>query len=284
MVEVAEADNQIAIVGPMSNSVSGVQLEREATYPDIEKMYEYAMENKQKNSGQIFQFPRVAFLCTLIKKEVIEKIGGLDERFSPGNFEDDDFCLRTQIAGYKTVIAKDVFIHHFGSKSFTADGTKKYAERLEINKQIFVEKWGADPEEIWLKGKKCLNKNIFYPLEIDKFSETIQRAHVCIQDKEYELALNYLRTVLENKNFNFDKSQTKIDSLFHLAGKICLIERKFEQAINYFQKELENNCESVRAYKGLGDTYLAMGDKEEAQKTYKKVYKQKDLKELTEIN
>ncbi len=283
MVEVAEVDNQIGLVGPISNSVSGVQFDKEATYPDIPKMHVYAKKNREKNAGQIFQFPRVAFLCTLIKKEVIEKIGGLDERFSPGNFEDDDFCLRAQIAGYKTVVAKDVFIHHFGSKSFTADGTKKYAERLEINKKIFVEKWGADPEEIWLRGKEYLNKNIFYPLDSDELSEIVQRAQVCIQDKEYGLALNYLQTVLENKKFNFDNSQTKIDSLLHLAGKICLIERKFEQAINYFQKELDNNYGSLRAYKGMGDALSALGEKEEAFKVYQKAHEQMDLAELTEI-
>jgi len=281
MIEVAEADNQIGLVGPISNSVSGVQFDKEAAYPDITAMHAYAKKNKEKNKGQIFPFPRVAFLCTLIKKEVIEKIGGLDERFSPGNFEDDDFCLRAQIAGYKTVVAKDVFIHHFGSKSFTADGTEKYAERLEINKKIFVEKWGADPEEIWLRGKEYLNKNIFYPLDTDELSETIQRAQVCIQDKEYELALNYLQTVLESKKFNFENCPTKIDSLYHLAGKICLMEKKFEEAINYFRKELDNNYKSLRAYEGMRDAFSALGEKEEALKIYQKVYEQKSLTEFT---
>ncbi len=131
MLEVAELDNSIGIVGPISNSVSGAQLDKAARYKSIDEMHSYASIIKKKNSGQIFQFPRVAFLCTLIKRQVIKKLGGLDERFSPGNFEDDDYCLRAQIAGFKTVIASDVFIHHFGSKSFTADGIQKYKARLK---------------------------------------------------------------------------------------------------------------------------------------------------------
>ena len=72
-----------------------MQLDSDAKYNSIEEMHNYAKAVSKRNSEQIEEFPRVAFLCTLIKKEVIEKIGGLDERFSPGNFEDDDFCLQS---------------------------------------------------------------------------------------------------------------------------------------------------------------------------------------------
>lgn len=54
----------------------------------------------------------------LSKRELIEKISLLDERFGPGNFEDDDLCLRAALAGYRDLIAGDVFIHHYGSRSF----------------------------------------------------------------------------------------------------------------------------------------------------------------------
>ena len=116
----ADSDKRIGVVGPTSNEVSGVQKDKEANYKTIDEMHLYAATIREKNKNKVLQFPRIAFLCTLIKREVIEKIGGLDERFSPGNFEDDDFCLRAQLAGYKTVIAQDVFIHHYGSKSFKA--------------------------------------------------------------------------------------------------------------------------------------------------------------------
>ena len=98
MIQVSESNPQIGIVGPISNAVSGVQIDKEAKYNSIDEMHKYAASIKEKNKNQTFEFPRVAFLCTLIKKEVVDKIGGLDERFSPGNFEDDDFCLRAQVS------------------------------------------------------------------------------------------------------------------------------------------------------------------------------------------
>ena len=48
------------------------------------------------------------------KREVINKVGLLDEQFFPGNFEDDDYCMRILEAKYKLVLSKDTFIHHLG--------------------------------------------------------------------------------------------------------------------------------------------------------------------------
>jgi tetratricopeptide (TPR) repeat protein len=233
-------------------------------------MHVYASKAKANNIGKYFQFPRVAFLCTLIKREVINKIGGLDERFSPGNFEDDDFCLRAQIAGYKTFVAQDVFIHHFGSKSFTAEGLEKYQERLDTNKQIFVDKWGADPEEIWLHGKTVKSRNIEFPLYADEAKELIKRSQICIQDQEYKRALEYLELLLMNDTLISTIIAQNLDPLFNLAGKICFMLRLFEKAIHYYTKELELNPQSDRAYKGLGEVYSALGDESKALIMYEK--------------
>ncbi len=257
MIQVAESNSQIGLVGPISNAVSGVQIDKEAKYNSIEEMHKYAASVRQKNKNQFSEFPRIAFLCTLIKKEVVKKIGGLDERFSPGNFEDDDFCLRAQLAGYKTVIAKDVFIHHFGSKSFTADGMKKYEERLEINKKIFIEKWGADPEEIWLHGKKIKERNIMYSIKQDDFIENFEQALSHLNQKEYELAFNSM--VVSINNFDHEKAKifnTDLHSVLNLAGNIGLLINKTEVARSYFEKALNNNPKSAEACNGLAEIFL----------------------------
>lgn len=58
------------------------------------------------------------FFCVLISKRVFQEVGLLDETFFPGGFEDDDFCIRAHNAGFHSHIARDVFIHHWGSASF----------------------------------------------------------------------------------------------------------------------------------------------------------------------
>ncbi|MDP2035798.1 MAG: glycosyltransferase, partial [Ignavibacteria bacterium] len=74
MIEVAESDSRIGLVGPISNEVSGLQKDDNAKYDTIEEMHKYAAKVANENNGSIFNFPRIAFLCTLIKREVIEKI------------------------------------------------------------------------------------------------------------------------------------------------------------------------------------------------------------------
>jgi GT2 family glycosyltransferase len=44
--------------------------------------------------------PWVLFFCAAIKREVINKIGLLDETFTPGCGEDIDYCIRAFSAGY----------------------------------------------------------------------------------------------------------------------------------------------------------------------------------------
>ncbi len=165
-------DSSIGIIGPISNYASGVQVlnyaERFYTKDgkvDGEALQKFADELYIKNKGKRAIFPRVAGLCMLIKRDVLNKIGGFDERFSPGNFEDDDYCLRATLAGFKIAIAKDVFIHHFGSKSFKANGNQKFLEILKRNEKIFIEKWGAKPTEIFTKGKKPKENPIFIPIK-----------------------------------------------------------------------------------------------------------------------
>ena len=86
MLEVAESDNKIGIVGPISNAVSGVQLDKEAKYSNLEEMHRYSEQVKQLHSGQTLEFPRVAFLCTLIKKKSYRKNRRIGRKIFSGKF------------------------------------------------------------------------------------------------------------------------------------------------------------------------------------------------------
>lgn len=79
--------------------------------------------------------------CYLMKKSVIDKIGMLDERFTPGNYEDNDISFRMLSNGYKLLLCKDTFIHHFGSVSFN-ENSYKFIHTMNGNLQKFNDKWG----------------------------------------------------------------------------------------------------------------------------------------------
>lgn len=64
-----------------------------------------------------------------------------DERYEPGQCEDIDISLRISMAGYDLQVARDVYIHHEGSKSFGEQG-KPLSPLIQENQKKMLEKWG----------------------------------------------------------------------------------------------------------------------------------------------
>jgi tetratricopeptide (TPR) repeat protein len=138
----------IGLVGPFTNHISGPQQLPAVGYDteSLEGLEAWAERFAREHAGQQQAHWRAVGFCLLIKRAVLEKIGGLDERFGRGNFEDDDFCLRARLAGFATVLARDCFVHHYGGRTFAACGID-FAASMEENWRLFREKWRV-PEGI----------------------------------------------------------------------------------------------------------------------------------------
>ena len=130
----------IGAVGPVTNNASYYQA-ISTSYNSLEEMHEFAKKYNRKDPTQWDNRVKLVGFCMLIKKSVIDSIGLLDERFSPGNFEDDDYSLRILQAGYRLVLCRNVFIHHFGSASFK-ENPQQFQSFLKYNEKKFEEKWG----------------------------------------------------------------------------------------------------------------------------------------------
>lgn len=142
LIDCAESSPDIGIVGPRSNFVSGPQLVTDVSegYDTLFKYQLFAENFRKSFRGAYYPYWRIVLFCALIKRNVINKIGVLDELFSPGSFEDDDFCLRACLAGFRNVICSDVFVHHHGSQSMRGIN---YKELLETNQRKFDAKWAG---------------------------------------------------------------------------------------------------------------------------------------------
>lgn len=151
MLHVLESHPDTGVVGPVSNRVSGPQLVTEIGYQDLSGLPAFAAEWFAKCRGQSFEINRAVGFCLLAKRAVIEAIGGLDEQFGSGNFEDDDFCIRARLAGYKIRIAKDVFIHHTGSQTFKG-ARIDYQQAMQRNWKLFRTKWHLPPDVTLERG------------------------------------------------------------------------------------------------------------------------------------
>jgi GT2 family glycosyltransferase/tetratricopeptide (TPR) repeat protein/2-polyprenyl-3-methyl-5-hydroxy-6-metoxy-1,4-benzoquinol methylase len=143
MLRAIHSDRQIGLVGPCSNFVSGEQ-QVPAHYESLDELDGFAWDRGEAQAGQRQDIDRLVGFCLLIRRQVIDRIGLLDEQFGVGCFEDDDYCLRALKAGFRAVIARDAFIHHFGGQTFRASGID-FAKLMQDNQARFNDKW-ADKE------------------------------------------------------------------------------------------------------------------------------------------
>jgi len=146
MLECLRRDPGTGIVGPMTNNISGRQKVDKVGYSSIEGLDRYACTFREKNRHRRLEARRVVGFCMLFRRSLVDQIGLLDESFGTGNFEDDDFCARAALAGYQNRIAGDVFIHHFGSRSFIGNRVD-YGSALTGNRKIYADKWRAIEQE-----------------------------------------------------------------------------------------------------------------------------------------
>ncbi|NLK94081.1 MAG: methyltransferase domain-containing protein [Clostridiales bacterium] len=134
------SSNKVGAVGAVSNNVSYYQ-NVNINYDNFNDYIKYAEKNNVPREESYEERVKLIGFAMLIKRKVINITGGLDERFSPGNFEDDDISFRIIKAGYKLLLCKDSYIHHFGSVSFSKK-PKEYSDLLKINSEKFSDKWG----------------------------------------------------------------------------------------------------------------------------------------------
>ena len=150
MRDVLESDPKIGLVGPCSNCVSGAQMVP-AGYQDMASLDGFAWDWAKRHQGVIEDTDRLIGFCLAMKRALIDEIGVFDERFGIGCFEDDDFCRRAIQAGWRAVIARDAFIHHYGNRTFQGSGID-LGHVLDVNRQKFLDKWASPSSPPLSKG------------------------------------------------------------------------------------------------------------------------------------
>jgi GT2 family glycosyltransferase len=102
--------------------------------------------NQQPQGKALREEPRmVCFICVFVPRSTIEKIGMLDERFWPGTFEDDDYCLRVRRAGLKIGILDSCFVDHNSLSSTMRKNPTMAAVAFQTNRDRFIAKYGSHP-------------------------------------------------------------------------------------------------------------------------------------------
>jgi len=79
----------------------------------------------------------LAFFCMMMRREVPEKVGVLDENYGIGLGDDDDYCRRAQQAGFRLALVRSLLIPHHHRSTFRA---------------LYK------PDEIWAMQKQAVNR------------------------------------------------------------------------------------------------------------------------------
>jgi O-antigen biosynthesis protein len=135
------AESAIGLVGPMSNYAASPQLVENVPYSDLKEMPAFARRWRDQHQGKWLRVRKLSGFCLIMKRAVYDAVGGLDERFGMGFFDDDDLAERARRAGFSLAVARDLFVHHFGSRTFAGNGVDA-KKLLDENAQRFADKWG----------------------------------------------------------------------------------------------------------------------------------------------
>jgi GT2 family glycosyltransferase/tetratricopeptide (TPR) repeat protein len=128
------------LVGAVTNAAPVPQLVRPG-YADLVDLPAFAAARRQRFAGQFIESPRVTGFCLLTRRDVLEQAGSFDEGYGLGFFDDDDLCVRVRRAGFRLRVALDVYVHHYGSRTFKALGVN-CEDQLHDNYARFQAKWG----------------------------------------------------------------------------------------------------------------------------------------------
>jgi O-antigen biosynthesis protein len=143
MITLLYSDEKIGMVGPVSNYVNGPQ-QIPVDYSDIEAIQDFSSKYCESQRGKSKLVLRLVGFCLLVRRELLDKIGGFDERFEYGSFEDDDLCLRAVKSGYQLQIVMDSFVHHHGHATFTGNEDLNIQYLYSANRQKYIDKWNIN--------------------------------------------------------------------------------------------------------------------------------------------
>jgi GT2 family glycosyltransferase/glycosyltransferase involved in cell wall biosynthesis len=134
-------DPDLCLLGTVTN-MAGNEQKMNVSYKSMEEMELLARLIRLRSARKRFPTDNLAFIFVGMRKKFFEQVGGMDESYGRGYFEDDDFCKRVKKIGGDIAIADDVFIHHQHSGSFSLLKSEEKQRIFEANLRKFEKKWG----------------------------------------------------------------------------------------------------------------------------------------------
>jgi GT2 family glycosyltransferase len=144
LVRHLDRDRSLGMLGPTTNEIAN-EAKVEVGYRELRHLDAWARRFTRANAGRIDEVPMLAMFCALMRRDVFDRVGPLDERFEIGMFEDDDYSRRLAAEGLRLGVARDSFVHHAGRGSFRQLPESEYLRIFHENRRRYEEKWSTAP-------------------------------------------------------------------------------------------------------------------------------------------
>lgn len=141
MLAVADSDAAIGLVNPSSNTLGYCPA---AATPEAILAYAASLAGSH---GRTREMSMAVGFCLLIKRAVLDAVGLFDEGYGMGNFEDADFSLKAQAAGWRAVQAVGAYVYHEEKASFKRQAG--WEEAFRTNQRAFHRRWGRSLRILW---------------------------------------------------------------------------------------------------------------------------------------
>lgn len=124
----------------------GISVPYSNIFSDIEKIEEFS--NKYNRSQPDLWEERSALMPFVsIIPSYLLYYPTVDPSYTKSQFNDDDVSTLFRRAGWRMVLAKDTFLHHFGSITFGDSKIVSNRDALDEMRKVYFDKWGVDAWE-----------------------------------------------------------------------------------------------------------------------------------------
>ncbi len=140
MLDAFEKYENVGAVSAVSN-YAGNRQQLELDFPSTEDYIRFGESLAIPEADRYMEKVRLNGFAMVIKRHLWDEIGGFDEDFAPGYYEDDALSMEILKRGYRLILARNSFIYHAGSISFAKTGTNTLSYD---HHKLFIKKYGFD--------------------------------------------------------------------------------------------------------------------------------------------
>ena len=143
-----ESDARIAQAVPTCNEEGvsnnqGIPIPYPNTFAGLERMHTFAAAHNHMNPA-LWEERSVLMPFLAITRTDVYRMGLIDPIYTRAEFVDDDLSTLLRRTGWRQLLLKDTFMHHFGGVTLGEGRRKVAGNALDEMRQVYYEKWGVD--------------------------------------------------------------------------------------------------------------------------------------------